>query len=131
MTQVQTSLNDLALQAEGGDPGAQYSLGVLFLLGEGLEQDLEASYQWLARAACGQHPAAQSLVEKLVPRHFVANSREQGTDIPQRTSIYDAIVRCLRRRAWSSWSSKQRGSSTPDDHPSRLRGRRPRFKIRF
>jgi hypothetical protein len=128
MTQVQVSLNDLAFRAEGGDPGAQYSLGVLFLLGEGLEQDLEASYRWLARAACGQHPGAQSLVGKLAPDRFVALSRGQGTEISTRGSIYDEVVRRLCRHAWSS---KQPGSPTLADPRSRVRGRRPRFKIRF
>jgi TPR repeat protein len=128
MTQVQTSLNDLASRAEGGDPGAQYSLGVLFLLGEALEQDLDASYQWLARAACGQHAEAQLLVDKLAPRHFVAVSLEPSTGIRSHASIYDLIVRRLRRHVWFS---KQSCSSTMDDNSSRLRGRKLRLKIRF
>jgi hypothetical protein len=60
-----TSPCELAFHAENGDPGAQYRLGVLFMLGEQVEQDPEAAYQWLTRAAAAQHSGAQSLVEKL------------------------------------------------------------------
>lgn len=66
--QVETSLGGLAFQAEGGDAGAQYRLGVLFLLGESVDQDLEAAYQWLSRAAAGQYPGALLLAEKLAAR---------------------------------------------------------------
>jgi TPR repeat protein len=68
MMQVETSLGGLAFQAEGGDAGAQYRLGVLFLLGESVDQDLEAAYQWLSRAADGQYPGASLLAEKLAAR---------------------------------------------------------------
>jgi TPR repeat protein len=68
MMQVETSLGGLAFQAEGGDAGAQYRLGVLFLLGESVDQDLEAAYQWLSRAAAGQYPGALLLAEKLAAR---------------------------------------------------------------
>jgi TPR repeat protein len=125
MTEVQENLNDLTSRAECGDPGAQYSLGVLFLLGEILEQDLEAAYQWLARAACRQHPQAQSLVGKLAPNQFVALSRVQSKEPSRGRSIYDEVVRRLCRLAWSP---KQ-----PDGPPQSgaLSWARVRFKIRF
>lgn len=66
--QVEASLGGLAFQAEGGDAGAQYRLGVLFLLGESVDQDPEAAYQWLSRAAAGQYPGASLLLEKLAAR---------------------------------------------------------------
>ena len=56
---------DLAFQAQGGDPGAQYQLGVLFLLGDQVEQDPDAAYQWLAKAASVQHAGAQSLIDSV------------------------------------------------------------------
>jgi TPR repeat protein len=125
MTEVQENLNDLTSRAECGDPGAQYSLGVLFLLGEILEQDLEAAYQWLARAACRQHPQAQSLVGKLAPNQFVTLSGGRGRELSGRRSIYDEVVRRLCRLAWSP---KQ-----PDGPPKSgaLSWARVRFKIRF
>ena len=121
MTPVQASLNDLALRAEGGDPEAQYSMGVHCLLGEVLQQDLEASYQWLVRAACGEHPAAQALVGKLAPNAFVAPAHGQG----KKPSVYDGLIRRLRRL-----------TVTPiqQDVPNlsgTLSRTRLRFKIRF
>ena len=65
MTQHGTSPCDLAFQAEGGDPEAQYQLGVLFLLGDQVEQDPDAAYRWLARAASLEHAGAQSLAGKV------------------------------------------------------------------
>jgi TPR repeat protein len=121
MTPVQASLNDLALRAESGDTEAQYSMGVHCLLGERLQQDLEASYQWLARAACGEHAAAQSLVGSLAPNAFVLPSRGRAN----RASIYDRLIRRLRRLA--RFPSRPDGrllSSAPSQD-------RVRFKIRF
>jgi len=51
-------LTELAYQAESGDAQAQYRLGVLFLLGERVEQDLGAARRWFhAAAANGNHGA--------------------------------------------------------------------------
>jgi TPR repeat protein len=70
-----TSPCDLAFQAEGGAPEAQYQLGVLFLLGDQVEQDPDAAYRWLAKAASAQHAGAQSLAGKVAPwRASVAGS---------------------------------------------------------
>ena len=70
-----TSPCDLAFQAEGGAPEAQYQLGVLFLLGDQVEQDPDAAYRWLAKAASLQHAGAQSLASKVAPwRALVAGS---------------------------------------------------------
>jgi hypothetical protein len=70
-----TSPCDLAFQAEGGNPEAQYQLGVLFLLGDQVEQDPDAAYRWLAKAASLQHAGAQSLASKVAPwRALVAGS---------------------------------------------------------
>jgi TPR repeat protein len=121
MTPVQASLNDLVLRAECGDPEAQYSMGVHCLLGEVLQQDLEASYHWLARAACGEHPAAQSLVGKLAPNAFVAPSHDHG----KRPSVYHGLIHRLRRLARSPI---QQDAPNLASTPSRAR---LRFKIRF
>jgi TPR repeat protein len=72
MTQGKSSLGDLAFRAEGGDAGAQYRLGVIFLLGEVAEQDTEAAYRWLVRAAVSGNESAGALVEKLVAGNLVS-----------------------------------------------------------
>lgn len=64
MTKLQINLGELAFQAEGGDKSAQYRLGVLFLLGESVEQDPDAACRWLEKA--GQYNGAHLLVEQLV-----------------------------------------------------------------
>ncbi len=64
------------MQAEAGDASAQYRLGVLFLLGSGMEQDTEAACRWLLAAAEGHHRDAQALVERLAP--FYLGALEQG-----------------------------------------------------
>jgi len=56
---------ELVFRAESGDVAAQYQLGVRFLLGDSMEQDLEAAYRWLALAAEGLHPDAQKLIVPL------------------------------------------------------------------
>jgi TPR repeat protein len=121
MTEVQANLNDLAFRAECGDPEAQYSMGVHCLLGELLQQDLDASYQWLMRAACGEHPAAQSLVGKLAPNAFVPHSQGQSKS----RSVYDELVRRIRRLA--RFAIQQDGPTLSGT----LSQARVRFKIRF
>lgn len=64
MAKVRTGLSELAFEAEGGDAEAQYRLGVLFLLGESVEQDLEAAYCWLSRAA-ERHNGACRLMREM------------------------------------------------------------------
>jgi len=80
MATSRTSLGELAFQAERGDAEAQYCLGVLFLLGDSVEQNPEAAYKWLAKAAAAQSSEAQSLVDRLTP--FGASSRPK-TGWPQ------------------------------------------------
>ena len=65
MKTPELSPNELAFRAESGDAGAQFQLGMLFLLGEGVEQDLGAAYRWIAGAADANHPGAQILVQRL------------------------------------------------------------------
>lgn len=59
-----SGLYESTIQAERGEAGAQYSLGVLFLLGEGVKQDLEIAYHWLSGAA-SQNQNAQMLIAKV------------------------------------------------------------------
>jgi TPR repeat protein len=56
---------------------AQYRLGVLFLLGDSVEQDLEAANRWLTRAAARQYPGALSLAEKLATWSQLESEREK------------------------------------------------------
>jgi TPR repeat protein len=77
MVQAETDLGKLAFQAEGGNAGAQYRLGVLFLLGDSVEQDLEAANRWLTRAAARQYPGALSLAEKLATWSQLESEREK------------------------------------------------------
>ena len=74
--QMECSPYELALQAEAGDVSAQYRLGVLFLMGESVEQDTEAAFRWLMRAASGKQEAAHRLAAKLAPLVDMAESEQ-------------------------------------------------------
>lgn len=51
-------LTDMAFAAESGDASAQYRLGVLFLTGYQVDQDLKAARRWFqAASANGSRPA--------------------------------------------------------------------------
>ena len=82
MKQTETSLGELAFQAEAGDPCAQYRIAVLFLLGESVEQDLKAAYLWMERAASGQHHGAQMLIESLASCRTLSKSTPNDTRSP-------------------------------------------------
>jgi TPR repeat protein len=81
MKQAEPNLGDLAFHAASGNAEAQYSLGVRFLLGESVEQDLEAAYQWLTRAAVADYQDAQALAEELA-RHRVVIHGENKLGSP-------------------------------------------------
>jgi TPR repeat protein len=51
-------LTELAYQAESGDAQAQYRMGVLFLVGERVEQDLGAAGRWFHASALNGNNAA-------------------------------------------------------------------------
>ncbi|MFT4113333.1 hypothetical protein [Silvibacterium sp.] len=63
MTQSPIHLAELAFHAESGDTEAQTRLGILFLLGEEVQQDLEAALRWLEQA--GGHQDAAPLAAGL------------------------------------------------------------------
>jgi TPR repeat protein len=94
--QAEAALGDLAFQAEGGDAGAQYRLGVLFLLGESVEQDLQAAHRWLTRAAERQYPGALSLTEKL------ANWSQLESERAKRSIPFTAFARARVRSSSST-----------------------------
>jgi TPR repeat protein len=83
----------LAFQAQAGDAGAQFRLGVQFLLGDPGEQDLVAAYRWLALAASNCHSGAQRLLVHL----------EYFRPAPSSESLWHRIRRVLSVRA--SWLS--------------------------
>ena len=82
MKQTEISLGELAFQAEAGDPCAQYRMAVLFLLGESVEQDLNAAYLWMGRAASGQHPGAQALIENLASCRALSKPAQKAGRLP-------------------------------------------------
>jgi TPR repeat protein len=115
MVQAETDLGNLAFQAEGGDAGAQYRLGVLFLLGDSVEQDLEVANRWLTRAAALQYPGALSLAEKLATWSQLESERQKKSSrilarawIKSRSCaafrFYRDAIRSIRtspRRVWT------------------------------
>jgi TPR repeat protein len=106
--QAESTLGELAFHAEGGDAGAQYRLGVLFLLGQSVEQDLEAAHRWLTRAAANQYPGAFALTEKLaVWRRLEAERQERSLSFPVRArdwmmSVFVSALRLYREEIQSS-----------------------------
>lgn len=46
-----TALREVQPLAEAGNPDAEYSLGVMYYLGQGVTQDLVQAHRWLALAA--------------------------------------------------------------------------------
>jgi TPR repeat protein len=102
MKQTETTLGELAFQAEAGDPCAQYRIAVLFLLGETVEQDLNAAYLWMARAASGQHHGAQMLLENLASYRSLSKSIKNVERLPIQPErairiLADTTVSSLRR----------------------------------
>lgn len=86
MTKLPINLGELAFQAEGGDKSAQYRLGVLFLLGESVEQDLDAAHRWLAKA--GQYNGANLLVERLTQYQAARRPEKQSEGVVSIGSLW-------------------------------------------
>ncbi len=49
----------LKLKAEGGDPQAQFQLGVFYYHGQGVEQNYKTALKWLKRAGEQEHTVSQ------------------------------------------------------------------------
>ena len=114
MRQVEISLGELAFQAEAGDPSAQYRLAVLFLLGESVEQDLNAAYLWMAKAASGRHQGAQMLIASLASCRTLAKpilepDRRSMTWLPGLADRASSSLAATRHRVVTSVQSSARG----------------------
>jgi hypothetical protein len=75
-------LTELAFAAESGDANAQYRLGVLFLSGARVEQDVNAAQRWFQAAAANGSGAAEAMREATsevrMPLPFSARRRPFG-----------------------------------------------------
>lgn len=119
MTQPKPSLGDLAFRAEGGDVSAQYRLGVAFLLGELAEQDTDAAYRWLVRAAVGGNEGARALVERLIAGNLVSleENNYSNTGSPVRGKQLSTVLRrafglcsrATRRILWPAYARIRMG----------------------
>jgi len=96
MKQTESSLGDLAFQAEAGDACAQYRIAVLFLLGESVEQDLSAAYLWMGRAASGQHHGAQMLIESLASCCALSKPTKKAHRFPMRIERVARVLGATR-----------------------------------
>ncbi len=68
----------LKLKAEQGDDLAQHQLGVGYLYGQGVKQDLKEAVQWLRKAADQNNPYAQSMLG-----HAYANGHGVAANISE------------------------------------------------
>jgi hypothetical protein len=53
------NLNAITQKAEGGDPAAQYELGIMYLLGDGVSQEIKAAKTWIVKSAEQGYAQAQ------------------------------------------------------------------------
>ncbi len=66
--QGRSALDDLIRSAEQGNAEAQYSLGVLYIEGQGVPQDDAEGVKWFRFAAEQGHAAAQSSLGNMYSR---------------------------------------------------------------
>jgi len=137
MKQTETTLGELAFQAEAGDPCAQYRIAVLFLLGESVEQDLNAAYLWMGRAASGQHHGAQMLIESLGSCRTPSKSTRKPDRLPTHpervTRILAATMVSSLRKAQSAveWTIIRLSESLVRKPGTRMPSRRRGEAIEF
>ncbi|MEX9949175.1 tetratricopeptide repeat protein [Providencia rettgeri] len=56
------SFNELMLKAKSGDLDAQYEIGTLYDVGEGVEENEEKAIEWYLKAASQGHSQAQYMM---------------------------------------------------------------------
>lgn len=56
------SFNELMLKAKSGDSAAQYNLGTMYDVGEGVEENEEKAIEWYLKAANQGHSQAQYMM---------------------------------------------------------------------
>lgn len=79
-------LTELAYQAESGDAQAQYRLGVLFLVGERVDQDMQAAGRWFQSSAANGNNAASRIGQLL------ATAPSKTPEIPSRSTLREMLV---------------------------------------
>ena len=70
--------------AKAGDPEAQFSLGILYRRGLGVEPDYRQAMGWFERAAGRGHPSAQIFTKKASACAAAASSPCAGIGVPRR-----------------------------------------------
>ncbi len=55
---AQTGLSSLTKRAEKGNAEAQYNLGLMTIIGEGIEKDLKKGMEWMEQAAANGYELA-------------------------------------------------------------------------
>ncbi len=63
-----TSLQDLMIRAQQGDPEAQYQLALKYDKGDETPQDLRAAFNFYLQAARQNHPSAQAALGDMFRR---------------------------------------------------------------
>jgi TPR repeat protein len=108
VAKLQINLSYLAFQAEGGDPSAQYRLGILFLLGESVEQDLDAAHSWLKRA--GRYRGADLLIEKIARYQAMRLPAKHSGWLESIGAAWPSMIRAVR----GAFDSSQQNSALLD-----------------
>ncbi len=57
-----SSISEVTASAEGGDAGAQYRLGVIYMKGRGITRDYKKALKWFEKAAGQGHTGAQTRI---------------------------------------------------------------------
>ena len=64
-TDAEKAQHYLGLAARQDHAAAQYALGKLYLMGEGVQQDTDTAYQWFTKACCGGHTYAGMFMDRI------------------------------------------------------------------
>jgi putative methionine-R-sulfoxide reductase with GAF domain len=128
-------IEDIRRLAEGGDPGAQFSLGARYALGDGTKRDYSEAARWFTMAAEQGNVAAQSTLgayyasgtgvsKDLSKAYFWMMLARAGGDEPSRLQLPDLASRMPRQESAAveqqadQWIRKHRlGGRRSQDSP--------------
>jgi TPR repeat protein len=88
--------------ARAGDPEAQYEVGIMYLKGQGVDQNRENAIEWLKAAAASGYPLAEGKLSRIEEQEVKFEELKEQADKGNLDAQYDVAMMYLKGRGVAS-----------------------------
>lgn len=90
--------NDHLQNAKAGDPEAQYEVGIMYLKGQGVEQDRDKAFEWLKASAASGYALAESKLARIEEQESKFDQLHDQADGGNVDAQYELAMMYLKGR---------------------------------